>query len=147
VPKTRIFYGKKYNLLQNSPLKKETDRKYINKPFNVFHQNIRGQRRKINNAAFNQVSNQSCNKNDDINKPFKIFHQNIRGVQGKINELIISLLKEKPNIICLTEHHLTEYELVALYIPKYKLGSGYGRKKFKNGGVFFPSRRFKFYYH
>jgi exonuclease III len=35
----------------------------------------------------------------------------------------------------LTEHHLTGYELDALHIPKYKLGSGYGRKKFKNGGV------------
>jgi hypothetical protein len=23
----------------------------------------------------------------------------------------------------------------ALYIPKYKLGAGHGRKKFKNGGV------------
>jgi hypothetical protein len=85
-----------------------------------------------NHVAFNQPSNQSCNKNNDINKPFKIFHQNIRGVQGKINELMISLLNEKPNIICLTEHHLTDYEMGALYIPKYKLGAGYGRKKFKN---------------
>jgi exonuclease III len=48
---------------------------------------------------------------------------------------MISLLNKKPNIICLTEHHLTEYELDALYIPKYKLSAGYGRKKFKNGGV------------
>jgi hypothetical protein len=41
-----------------------------------------------NHVAFNQLSNQSCNKNDDINKPFKIFHQNIRGIQGKINEYL-----------------------------------------------------------
>jgi hypothetical protein len=27
-----------------------------------------------NYVAFNQLSNQSCNKNDDINKLFKIFH-------------------------------------------------------------------------
>jgi hypothetical protein len=88
-----------------------------------------------NHVAFNQLSNQSCNKNDDTNKPCKIFHQNIRGVQGKINELMISLLNEKPNIICLTKHHLTDYETDALYIPKYKLGAGYGRKKFKKRGV------------
>jgi hypothetical protein len=48
---------------------------------------------------------------------------------------MISLLNEKPNIICLTEHHLTDYEMDALYIPKYMLGAGYGRKKFKKGGV------------
>jgi hypothetical protein len=58
---------KKYNPLQNSPSKNETDRKDINKPLSV----------------------QSCNVNDDINKPLKIFQQNIRGVQGKINELMI----------------------------------------------------------
>jgi hypothetical protein len=48
---------------------------------------------------------------------------------------MISPLYEKPNIICLTEHHLMDYEMDALYIPKYKLGAGYGRKKLKNGGV------------
>jgi hypothetical protein len=46
VPKTRIFYGKKSKLLQNSLLRKETDRNDVNKPFNVFHQNIRGIRGK-----------------------------------------------------------------------------------------------------
>jgi hypothetical protein len=66
---------------------------------------------------------------------FKIFHQHIRGIQGKMNELMISILNEKPNIICLTEYHLTDYEMNALYIPKYKLGAGYGRKTIKNGGV------------
>jgi hypothetical protein len=35
-------------MLQNSLLRKETDRKDINKPFNVFHQIIRGLRGKIN---------------------------------------------------------------------------------------------------
>jgi hypothetical protein len=48
---------------------------------------------------------------------------------------MISLLNEKPNIICLTEHHLTDNEMGALYIPKCKLGAGCSRKKFKNGGV------------
>jgi hypothetical protein len=81
-----------------------------------------------NYVAFNQLSNQLCNNKDNTNKPFKIFHQNIREIQGKINELMISLLNEKPNIICLTEHHLTDYEMDSLYIPKYKLDAGYGSK-------------------
>ena len=34
--------------------------------------------------VFEQVSNQSCNKNDDINNLFKIFHQNIKGIKEKI---------------------------------------------------------------
>jgi hypothetical protein len=42
-----------------------------------------------------QLSNQSCNKNDDVNNLFKIFHQNIRGIKGKINELMISLSNEE----------------------------------------------------
>jgi hypothetical protein len=45
--KTRILWQKS-NLLQNSLLKKGTDRNDVNKPFNVFHQNIRGLRGKIN---------------------------------------------------------------------------------------------------
>jgi hypothetical protein len=86
-------------------------------------------------VAFDQQSNKLCNKNDDTNKLFKIFHQNIRGIKGKINELMIPLLNEESNIFCLTEHHIVDYEMDALCIPKYRLGAGYGRKKFKKGSV------------
>jgi hypothetical protein len=48
---------------------------------------------------------------------------------------MISLLNEEPNIIYLTEHHIVDYEMDALCIPKYRLGAGYGRKKFKNGDI------------
>jgi hypothetical protein len=78
---------------------------------------------------FQHVSNQSGKKNDDRNKPFKIVHQNIRELRGKINELKISFLNEEPNVICLTEHHLTDCEMDASNIPKYKLGARYCRKK------------------
>jgi hypothetical protein len=38
-------------------------------------------------------------------------------------------------LICLTEHHLKEYELANTHIPKYKLGANYCRKNLKQGGV------------
>ena len=80
-------------------------------------------------------SNKVCNKNYDIKNLFKIYHQNIRGMRGKINEFMIPLLDEAPNLICLTEHHLTNYEMDATHISKYKLGAKYCRNKLKNGGV------------
>jgi hypothetical protein len=36
---------------------------------------------------------------------------------------MISLLEEEPNVICLTELHLTVYEMDATHVPKYKLGA------------------------
>jgi len=38
-------------------------------------------------------------------------------------------------LICLTEHHLKEYELANTHIPEYKLGANYCRKNLKQGGV------------
>ena len=74
-------------------------------------------------------------RNDDINNLFSIYHQNIRGLSGKINELLLSLPTEAPILICLTEHHLKDYELANTHIPKYKLGAKYCRKNLKQGGV------------
>jgi hypothetical protein len=47
-------------------------------------------------------------------KPYnflKIFHQNVCGLQNKINELLISLNQDVPEIVCITEHHLEQYQL------------------------------------
>jgi hypothetical protein len=82
-------------------------------------------------------TNNKCNskKNEDIKDLFMIFHQNIRGLKGKTEELMISLHKQLPNVICLSEHHMTDHEIDAVHIPKYKLGAKFCRKKLKNGGV------------
>ena len=37
--------------------------------------------------------------------------------------------------MCLTEHHLKDYEIDNLPIDHFKLGSKYCRHEFKNGGV------------
>ena len=46
-----------------------------------------------------------------------------------------SLLLETPHIICLTEHHLKDYEIDITCITKYKLCAKYCRKNLKNDNV------------
>ena len=64
--------------------------------------------------------NKETSKNVDINNLLKIYHQNIRILRGKINEFMYSLPSETPHIICLTEHHLKDYEIDITPITKYK---------------------------
>jgi hypothetical protein len=49
---------------------------------------------------------------------------------------MIQLSKTTPYIICLTEHHLKEFEIEVTHLPNYKLGAKFCRKKMKNGGAF-----------
>jgi hypothetical protein len=70
-----------------------------------------------------------------IKNLFKVFHQNIRGLKYKTDEISNSLSPDYPHIMCLTEHHLKEYEIDNLPIDHYKLGSKFCRQEFKNGGV------------
>ena len=65
---------------------------------------------------------------------FKIFHQNTRGLKSKVDELSNSLLPDYPNILCLTEHHLNNFEIDNLPIDRFKLGSKFCRHEYKNGG-------------
>jgi len=67
--------------------------------------------------------NQVSNKNDDTNNLFKVYHQNIRGIKGKINEFMLPLLTEAPHLICLTEHHLKDYEIDVTPISNYELSA------------------------
>ena len=66
---------------------------------------------------------------------FKIFHQNIRGLKSKLDELSNFLFPDYPNIMCLTKHHLKDYEIDNLPTDQFKLGSKFSRHEFKNGGV------------
>jgi hypothetical protein len=66
---------------------------------------------------------------------FKIFHRNIRGLKSKVDKLPNSLFPDYPNIMCLTEHHLKDYEIDNLPIDQFKLGSKFCRHECKNGEV------------
>jgi len=52
-----------------------------------------------------------------------------------VDELSNSLFPDYPHIMCLTEHHLTDYEIDNLPIDHFKLGPKFCRHEFKNGGV------------
>jgi hypothetical protein len=64
------------------------------------------------------------------NKSLKIFHQNIRGLGNKSNELCWHLHHDLPNILCLSEHHLSESELQLIHLTNYSLVANYCRKTF-----------------
>ena len=100
------------------------------------------------NDVYSMKRNKETSKNVDINNLFKIYHQNIRGLRGKINEFMYSLLSETPHIICLTEHHLKDYEIDITPITKYKLCAKYCRRNLKEWWcMHLYSRILKIYQH
>jgi predicted nucleotide-binding protein (sugar kinase/HSP70/actin superfamily) len=71
----------------------------------------------INTPSINTLTN---NHNHPFRNIFKdhsssskliIYQQNIQGISKKTDELLISLYHNKPQIICLTEHHLKAEEI------------------------------------
>jgi len=73
------------------------------------------------------------NKNSTEN--LRIFHQNIRGLHRKVDELTTHWINLFPHILCLTEHHLRDYEIGNICINHCNLGAFYCRKSRKHGGV------------
>jgi hypothetical protein len=88
-------------------------------------------------ASMNPNNKNKCADIDNNkHKPckfLKIFHQNICGLQNKINELLISLNQDLPEIVCISEHHLEQYQLYKTNLENYTLGTGYCRTKHKKG--------------
>jgi len=73
------------------------------------------------------------NHNDSSN--FIIYHQNIWGISKKTDELLISLCCNRPQIVCLTEHHHKVEEIHNISLDHYKLGTFFCRKKYNYGGA------------
>jgi hypothetical protein len=67
----------------------------------------------------------------------KLFHQNVRGLQHKVDEWTCMLASHdlSPNVICLTEHYLTEQKLSLIKLESYDLTSHYSRSVNSGGGV------------
>jgi hypothetical protein len=74
------------------------------------------------------------NKLTNTKNLFKIFHQN-RRLKSKVDELSNSLFPDYPHIMCLTKHHMKDYEIDNLPIDHFKLGSKFCRHEFKHRGV------------
>jgi hypothetical protein len=67
----------------------------------------------------------------DSSNSVHIFHQNIRGLRNKADELLSSFEIDgiSPHILCLSEHHMDEQDLLHLALPGYVLGSCFYRQK------------------
>ena len=77
----------------------------------------------------------STHKDSNSRKNLTIYHQNIRGISNKTDEFQDSLYHNRPQVICLTEHHLKTEEITTINLDQYKLGAFFCRQEFKGGGV------------
>jgi hypothetical protein len=70
-------------------------------------------------------------------KSLNIFRQNIRGLRKKCDELIYSLEIDGmyPHILCLSQHHMVEQDLLHLTLAGYLLGPSFCRLNLQRGCV------------
>ena len=89
----------------------------------------------INLDKYDKSNLKSNNFNVMNQNNFIIYHQNIRGINNKTDEIILAFTSELRHVICLSEHHLKEFEINSITLNQYVLASKYCRKTFKQGGV------------
>lgn len=66
-------------------------------------------------------------KEEEKDESLTLVHQNIRGLTNKINEFISMLTLERinPQVICFSEHHMTESNLNLLNVSNYTISTGF----------------------
>ena len=69
------------------------------------------------------------------NQLLKLFHQSIRGLRGKTSELLCHLHQDLPNLLCFSEHHLSQCEADFINIENYSTGAKYCWRKLQKGDV------------
>ena len=103
----------------------------------------------VNNLGFNnacRTTNNNIHKDHDqsnenpiLNKQnknnFTVFHRNVCGLLNKKEELLYSLTRNSPQIICITEHHLIYEELEGITLHSCTLGAKFCRQLHKRSGV------------
>lgn len=83
------------------------------------------------------VNNSDCyiNKREIVGDGVSVFHVNIQCLSNKVDQLSLFLLNNSYNVVCLSEHWLTEAALKLINLPGYKLSSYFCRCNYKHGGV------------
>ena len=81
----------------------------------------------INSYKTNAKNNNSKFLGSDSSQVLWIYHQNICGLGCKINYLLMSLYPKLPHILCLTEHHLRQYQIQHITMDDYILGAEFSR--------------------
>jgi hypothetical protein len=69
------------------------------------------------------------------NQVLRIYHQNICGLGYKMNDLHVSLSPSLPHTVCLTEHHLRQFQIKHITMGHYNLGVEFSRCSFDKRGV------------
>jgi hypothetical protein len=62
---------------------------------------------KFNLSSYNKVNSDSRDSSNNL----KVYHQNTRGLRGKLSKLFNILYSELPHTVCITEHHLKDFEM------------------------------------
>ncbi|KAK9501785.1 hypothetical protein O3M35_012456 [Rhynocoris fuscipes] len=75
------------------------------------------------------------NRNIDNNNLIKIMHHNVCSVRNKLSTLEVFVCERNIDVICLTEHWLTELEMPYYVLDGYYICSSFSRKQYKGGGV------------
>ena len=76
-------------------------------------------------------------KSSSISKTvLQIYHQNIQDIKWKSDEILNFFYPVFPHIVCITEHHLNQYEIVQFHIDNYIVGANYCRHSLKKGGAY-----------
>jgi hypothetical protein len=69
---------------------------------------------------------QSHVKSSSISKSvLHIYHQNIQGIKWKSDEILDFFYPVFPHVVCITEHHLNQYEIVQFRFGNHTLGTNY----------------------
>lgn len=69
------------------------------------------------------------------NNSVNIYHVNIQGVANKVDALNLFLSQYNVNILCISEHWLTENNLKTIKLYNFNLAANFSRKSHKRGGV------------
>ena len=79
--------------------------------------------------------NNKLTLNKQNKNTFTVFHQTIYGLLNKKEELLNSIVKQSPQIISITEHHLNDEELGGITLHSYIHGAKLCRWTHKCGSV------------
>ena len=80
------------------------------------------------------TEDQGIIKSTTTERSINLLHLNIRSVRNKANELEALLQEKDVDVLCLTEHWLTDDEAAVFNIDRYELISCFARKQSRGGG-------------
>ena len=111
----------------------------LNQNYNNFNENFIQFTANFNHNQKKFYKNSARNNNlrfidRDNNQVLRICHQNICGLGSNTNDLRVSFHPDLSYILCLTEHHLRQFQIQHVTMDDYNLGTEFSRRSFHKGG-------------